>query len=187
VPGEEVEMARVGYASAKDAQGDSRDVLAAMEQQGLEVLNIYRALGNTPVLRNFLRFGNSMLRHGALEPMLREIAILRVAQLTGAAYEWAHHVPIAKQAGVSGGQIEALQQWQTSAAFDDRHRAVLRYAEAAASLSVSDDIFHEARAHLSEPEIVELTLVVGFWGMVARTLTALQVDIEPDFQQYAPA
>ena len=180
-------MARVGYASSTDAPGDSRDVLAAMEQQGLEVLNIYRALGNTPVLRNFLRFGNSLLRHGALDPTLREIAILRVAQLTGAAYEWAHHVPIAGQAGVSDEQIASVDAWETSAAFNDRSRAVLRYTEAAASLAVTDHIFEDASAHLSESEIVELTLVVGFWGMVARTLTALQVDIEPEFQRYASA
>jgi AhpD family alkylhydroperoxidase len=180
-------MARVGYVSSADAQGDSRDVLAAMEQQGLEVLNIYRVLGNTPVLRNFLRFGNSLLRHGALDPTLREIAILRVAQLTGAAYEWAHHVPIARQAGVPDDQIASLDGWQTSAAFDGRRRAVLRYVEAVASLAVTEDTFAGARAHLSEPEIVELTLVVGFWGLVARALTALQVDIEPEFQQYGPA
>jgi 4-carboxymuconolactone decarboxylase len=180
-------MARVAYVSSAEARGDSRDALAAMEQQGLEVLNLYRALANAPVLRNFLRLGSSLLRHGALDPTLREIAILRIAQLTDAAYEWAHHVPIAKEAGVPDEQVQSLEEWQTSPAFDTRQRAALRYAEAVATLSVTDDLFQEARRHLGEPEIVELTLVVGFWGMVARVLTALQVDIEPEFQQFAPA
>ncbi|MEX1253412.1 MAG: carboxymuconolactone decarboxylase family protein [Dehalococcoidia bacterium] len=180
-------MARVRYASSADAQGDSRDALAAMEQQGLEVLNLYRALANTPVLRNFLRLGSSLLRHGALDPTLREITILRVAQVTNASYEWAHHVPIAREAGVPDEQIDSLADWQTSPAFDARQRAALRYAEAVATVSVTDDVFDDARQHLGEPEIVELTLVVGFWGMVARALTALQVDIEPEFRQFAPA
>lgn len=180
-------MARVAYVSSAQAQGDSQDALAAMEQQGLEVLNLYRALANAPVLRNFLRLGSSLLRHGTLDPTLREIAILRVAQLTDAAYEWAHHVPIARQAGVPDEQVRSLEEWQTSPAFDTRQRAALRYAEAVATLSVTDNVFRETRRHLGEPEIVELTLVVGFWGMVARALTALQVDIEPEFQQFAPA
>ncbi len=179
-------MARVRYVTSADAAGDSQEVLAAIEQQGTDALNIYRALGNTTVLRNFLRLGNSLLRHGVLKPSLRELAILRLGQLTGADYEWAHHVPIAKEAGVRDEQIDALRSWETSLVFEDGERAVLRYADAVAALSVSDEAFREARAHLSEPEIVELTLVVGFWGMVARALVALQVDIEPEFQQHAP-
>ena len=39
---------------------------------------------------------------------------------------------------------------------------------------------------LSEAEVVELTLAIGYWGMVARVLVALQVDVEPPYTQYLP-
>jgi len=181
-------MARVGYVTTAQAQGDAREVLAGMEARGSEVLNLHRTLANDPnVLRNFLRLGNSLLMYGLLPPALRELAILRVAQMTGAGYEWAHHVPIACEAGVSEEQIAALKSWPTSPHFDERQHAALRYVESVASLAVSDEVFAEARGHFSEAEVVELTLVAGYWGMVARLLLALQVDVEPPVAQYLPS
>jgi alkylhydroperoxidase family enzyme len=53
-------------------------------------------------------------------------------------------------------------------------------------VSVPDDVFREARAHLSEAEVVELTLAAGYWGMVARLLVALEIDLEPSFAQHLP-
>jgi AhpD family alkylhydroperoxidase len=180
-------MARVRYVTSADAEGDTKELLASMEEQGNEVLNIYRALGNTQSLRNFMRFGSGLLLRGSLDPPLRELAILRVGQITGCAYEWAHHVPIAREAGVRDDQMAALADWRASPAFDERERAVIGYAEAAANIKVTDETFAAAREHLSDEQMVELTLVAGFWGLVARTLEALDVDIEPEYQQYAPA
>jgi AhpD family alkylhydroperoxidase len=180
-------MARVRYVTSDDAEGDTKELLASMEEQGNEVLNIYRALGNTQSLRNFMRFGSGLLLRGTLDPPLRELAILRIGQITGCAYEWAHHVPIAREAGVRDDQMAALADWRSSSAFDERERAVIAYAEAAANIGVTDDIFAAARTHLSDEQMVELTLVAGFWGLVARTLEALAVDIEREYQRYAPA
>jgi 4-carboxymuconolactone decarboxylase len=181
-------MARVGYVATAEAQGDAREVFAKMEERGSAILNLHRALASTPNgLRNFMRLGNSLLFHGVLPPALRELAILRVAQMTGAHYEWAHHVPIARQVGVGEEQIAGLKGWHTSPHFDKRQRAALSYIESVTSaVTVRDEVFREARAHLSEAEVVELTLVAGYWGMVARLLVALEIDLEPPLAQYLP-
>jgi AhpD family alkylhydroperoxidase len=182
-------MARVSYVGTAEAQGDAREVLAKMESRGSGILNLHRALAHSPnLLRNFMRLGNSLLFHGVLSPRLRELAILRVAELTGAKYEWAHHVPIAREVGVREEQIAALTGWATSAHFEARERAVLAYADSVTSkVGVSDEVFREARTYLSEAEMVELTLVAGYWGMVARLLVALEIDVEPPFDQHLPA
>jgi 4-carboxymuconolactone decarboxylase len=181
-------MARVSYVATAEAQGDAREVFAKLEARGSDILNLNRVLAHSPnVLRNFMRLGNSLLFHGVLPPRLRELAILRVAELTGAQYEWAHHVPIARQAGVSEEQIAELTGWATSAHFDARERAVLAYADSVTTnVGVPDEVFSEARVHLGEAEVVELTLVAGYWGMVARMLVALQVDVEPPFDEHLP-
>jgi 4-carboxymuconolactone decarboxylase len=182
-------MARVSYVATAEAQGDAREVFARLEARGSDILNLNRVLAHSPnVLRNFMRLGNSLLFHGVLPPRLRELAILRVAELTGAQYEWAHHVPIARQAGVGDEQIASLTDWATSAHFDARERAVLAYVDSVTSrVGVPDEVFSEARVHLSEAEVVELTLVAGYWGMVARLLVALQIDVEPPFDEHLPA
>lgn len=182
-------MARVSYVEAADATGDAQKVLQGMEERGTEILNLFRALGHSQsALRNFMRLGNSLLTHGTLPPKLRELAVLRVSQVSKADYEWAHHVPIALAAGVSQEQIDAMSAWEGSSSFDDVERAVIGYAESAATaIVVPDEIFREARKHLSEEEIVELTVAVGYWGMVARVLVALEVDVEPSFTKHLPA
>jgi len=182
-------MARVQLVTTSDAEGDAREIFAAMEKQGTEILSLHRALANSPAaLRNFLRLGTSLLAYGQLPPRLRELAILRISQMAGAEYEWAHHVPLAKQVGVSEEQINCLKEWQAHDCFDDRDRAVLLYVETVTrDVTVPNDVFRAARANLSEGEIVELTVVCGYWGMVARILRALEIDVEPDFQQYLPA
>jgi 4-carboxymuconolactone decarboxylase len=181
-------MARVKYVATSEAAGDAGEVLTNMEQRGTEVINLHRAIANSPgSLRNFLRLGTSLLIHGQLPPALRELAIFRISQTTGADYEWAHHVPIARQVGVTEEQLDHLKDWQTSEHFDDRARAVLRYVDTAtADVAVPDAVFDAVRAHLSEGEIVELTLVCGYWGMVARLLLALEIDLEPSFRQFLP-
>src|SRR4030065_64639 len=99
-------MARVSYVATAEAQGDAREVFAKLESRGSDILNLNRVLAHSPnVLRNFMRLGNSLLFHGVLPPRLRELAILRVAELTGAHYEWAHHVPIGQLAGGYWGRV----------------------------------------------------------------------------------
>jgi len=180
-------MARVSYATTSQATGDAHDVLVQMDQRGREVLNLHRAIARSPnSLRNFLRLGNSLLLYGRLAPNLREIAILCIARITGADYEWAHHVPIAKQAGVTEAQIEGIADWRNAAVYNATERAVLDYVEAAINRDVSDKVFDAVRSQLSEEDVIELTLVCGFWGMVACILLALKIDLEPASQKYLP-
>jgi alkylhydroperoxidase family enzyme len=61
--------------------------------------------------------------------------------------------------------------------------AVISYAgEMTADARVSDATFDALASHLNEEEIVELTLVTGFYNLVSRTLNALQVDVDPPAQ-----
>ncbi|MFC2032855.1 carboxymuconolactone decarboxylase family protein [Chloroflexota bacterium] len=130
-------------------------------------------------MRNFMRLGGSLLGKAELSPKLRELAILRIAQLAGSEYEWAQHYLIALEVGVRQEQTEAISQWQDLTNFNDEERAVLQYTdEVTHNVEVRDETFRKLRQHLSEKGIVELTLSIGYWGMVARFLVPLQVDID---------
>lgn len=179
-------MARVRYLTSAEAADEIRAILERQERDGGDILNLHRAIGNAPaVLRNFMRLGNSLLRHGSLPPRLRELAILRVAVLTRARYEWAHHEPIAAHAGVSAQEIEALAAGRMPPGLTAVEQAVLQYIdEVTERLEVPAAVFESVRTHLDEGQVVELTMVAGYWGMVARLLQALEVDVEPPFRRY---
>ena len=173
-------MSRVQTVQKDQAPLEVKEIYTKIEENGARVINLYRVLAHTPnVLRNFLRLGNSLLAKTELSPKLRELAILRVAKLAGSEYEWTQHYFIALEVGVSNEQAEAISHWSDSTNFSDKECAVLQYTdEVAQNVEVKDETFRALQQHLNEQSIVELTLSIGYWGMVARLLVPLQVDID---------
>ena len=149
--------------------------------------NLYRALANHPnIIAAWTEFSNT-LRDGTRTPRaLRELVILRGAQLSESEYEWAQHLRMARKAGVREAQIAALANWRASIEFDAREKAALAIAEAVTEGRVGDDVYRDAIKHFDHRDYVELAVTAGFYAMVARTLDALGVQLEPDFLDYSP-
>ena len=176
-------MARVRLNETQDLPEDHRWLFERMEQRG-SLLNIFRALSHSPeAMRRFMKFGSYLLEEGRLDPALRELAILRAGAVCRSPYEFSQHISIGRRAGLTDAQIRGCLA-QTMQLFDPRQMAVLQYAGAlSADSSVPDATYEAVSAHLNEEEMVELTLVIGFYNMVSRTLNALEVDIDPAAQR----
>ena len=173
-------MSRVQMVQKEQALPQVKEIYDRIEKNGAEIINLYKVVANSPdVLHNFLRLGNSLLAKTELSPKLRELAVLRIARLTGSEYEWMQHYPVALELGMSQEQTEAISHWSDSPSFSDEERAVLQYTdEVAQNVEVKDETFKVLQQHLSEQNIVELTLSIGWWRMVARLLVSLQVDMD---------
>jgi alkylhydroperoxidase family enzyme len=156
---------------------------------GLGVLNIFKILGHNPVLlRNYARFGTTFFSGTALTSRLREIAVLRVGQLTGSEYEFGQHVRIALMAGLSVEEIAGLQNYDETESFSELDRAVIKYTDAVSALD--EDASEQARGlkrWLSEREIMELTFAIGHWNMVSRLLVPLEVELDEALVAELPA
>jgi 4-carboxymuconolactone decarboxylase len=149
--------------------------------------NLYRALANHPaIVAAWTEFANT-LRHGSRTPRaLRELVILRGAQLCRSDYEWAQHLRMARQAGVRDAQIRELATWRGSAEFDAKEKAALALAEAVTQGKVSDAVYQQAKRVFDDHDYVELAVTAGFYAMVARVLDAMQVELEPEFRDFSP-
>ncbi|MEX0750979.1 MAG: carboxymuconolactone decarboxylase family protein [Dehalococcoidia bacterium] len=171
-------MARVRLNETQDVAEDHRWIFERMEQRG-PILNIFRALSHSPeALLRFMRFGSYFLEQGKLDPKLRELAILRVGMACRAPYEFSQHIAFGRRAGLSDAQIRGVGDAH-GALFDAHEMAVLAFAgELTADARVSQATFDAVAQFLNEEEIVELTMVTGFYNMVSRTLNALEVDID---------
>ena len=173
-------MSRVRMVHKEQAQPEVKEIYDKIEANGAKVLNLYRVLAHNPdIFRHSLRLGGALLTRTELLPKLRELAILLIAQLTGSEYEWEQHYPIALETGVSREQANAIWNWNESTSFSSEERAVLQYTdEVTQEVTVKDETFSALKQYLNEQSIVELTLSIGYWGMVARVLVPLQVDID---------
>src|SRR3954447_2049050 len=100
-------MARVPYVDPADVSERVREALEAVPP-----LNIFRTMAHAETaFRPWLRWGGVLLGELELDPALRELAILRVAQQTPhTEYEWVQDVPIAFAVGATEAQVDAIER-----------------------------------------------------------------------------
>jgi len=149
---------------------------------GREVPTLYRTLGNAPAMLNAWVGLAWPLRHDATTSRaLRELIIMRVAQLTGAGYEWVAHYPMAIQCGITAEQLADLRRWRESERFTDEQREVLALTdEITDDVDVSDETWTPVAARYDPGELVELVLTAAYYSCVSRTLRALRLPVDPD-------
>jgi alkylhydroperoxidase family enzyme len=149
--------------------------------------NLYRALGNHPALcAAWTEFARAIRYESRTPRPLRELVILRGAQLMRSEYEWAQHLRMARKSGVREAQIQALAGWRDSPEFDPREKAALELAEAVTRADVADDVYASVARHFDHATYVELALTAAFYAMVGRMLDAMRIQLEPDAREYSP-
>ena len=170
-------MARLPCIEEKNVPEHAQLVADIRAQRGGKVSHLYATLLNSPpVCAGWLHFLTAVRQHTDLPGNYRELAILQVAVLNGAHYEYKSHVPHALKAGITQQQIDALPDWRKSKAFDERMRAVLAYGEAMTrDIEVPDPVFDAVHAFLNDRETMELTSVIAAYNLVSRFLVALKV------------
>ena len=139
---------------------------------------LYQVLLNSaPIASGWERLLTAVRNQTAVPPALRELAILRVAVLNRAAFEFDAHVPHARQAGVDDAAIEALRApGFDTARFTPIEALVLELTDAMTlEVDVPDALMARVQAHFDAKATVELVATVAAYNMVSRLLVALKV------------
>jgi alkylhydroperoxidase family enzyme len=168
-------MARIPYANPNDPQ--VAPIVARIKAERGKVLNLYGMLLNSPpVAEGWLAFLTAIRQKCKLSGRVRELAIMRVAVLNDAPYEFRAHTPFALAEGFTQQQIEEMRADQPKG-FSPMEQAVLAYTESMTrEIHVPDAVFDAIRPHFDEREIVELTATVAAYNLVSRFLEAMKID-----------
>lgn len=137
----------------------------------LPLLTSAELCGRVEQLGLFLRFQCGV-------PMrLRELAICVVGTHWKAAFEVYVHAPIARQQGVPDAVIAAVTGGGAlPAGTDAADHTVVDYArEVLRTGNASDATYAAARALLGDKGVVELTALLGYYGLLALQLNVFQV------------
>ena len=175
-------MARLPYLDAGDLREEDRDQLA-------RPINLNRELVHSiPASRNFWQMANWIRFDATVDRRLRELAIMQVGYTARSDYEWSHHVQLGmKDFGVSEGDVRAImaESADRDSGLPPLDRAVLRLArEMTTDLAGSREAFEVIRAALGSEQTTELVVIIGFYNLVVRYLLTMEIDVEPDYQQY---
>ena len=169
-------MALLPYADESKVAEKTREIL----NRGRVKMNVARMIANSDAaFYPFSMLGNSLLTRAKLDARLRELAILRTANVSKSVYEWTQHVPIARAAGVTAEQVDAIENWEGAGCFGEVDRLVLKFTdEVARNVKGRRATIEALQKHMGTTEIVELVMSIGFWGMVARLLETTEVELE---------
>ena len=100
-----------------------------------------------------------------LEPLLKELVMMRTSQINGCAFCIHYHTSDARGHGETAERLYLLSAWRESTLYSERERAALGWTEALPLVSEThapDDAYEVLRRHFTEEEQVKLTLLIGF-------------------------
>jgi 4-carboxymuconolactone decarboxylase len=157
--------------------------------RGGEVINLHLTLGHAPKIAKARRALSGVLRREAATPrVLRELVIMRTAQIVCSDYEMNQHIPMALKSGLSQQQLDEIATWRDSKLFDEKQRAVLAYVEQLlAGGDVDDATFAALAKHFTPQEIIEISVTANNYYGTGLLTRALRIEVETDGRHTAPA
>ena len=175
-------MARIPPIARKtDLAPEHQDAWEAIAQSRGHVVGPFTVLLHSPELaRRAASLGAFVRFESALAPADRELLILTVARTLDCLFEWAAHVPLARQAGVREEAIAALRDRRAPVGLAAGEAEIVAYVgQLLTKHRVDDATFAALRARLGARALVELTAGAGYYGLIAGILNAFGVTPEP--------
>jgi alkylhydroperoxidase family enzyme len=168
-----------------------RDALAALapanarharpSQEGRpKGLNILGTFAHHPELaRAFFTFNGHVQLATTLTPRQRELLILRVATVRSARYEWAQHVLIGRDSGLTDEEIEAVASG--SGSWSELDGALVRAVdELLGDGVITDDTWRVLSTELSVEQVLDAIFTVGAYETLAFMERSLGLELDDD-------
>jgi 4-carboxymuconolactone decarboxylase len=142
--------------------------------------NIFPTFARHPGLfRAWLPFGGFLLTAGKLSGRDRELLILRTAVRTRSSYEWGQHVRISLDGGIEREAIDRVLDGPDADGWTPHEAALLRAADELHEDSrISDATWGTLAESYDDEQLMEATMVVGHYHMVAFALNSFGVELD---------
>lgn len=168
-------MARLPYVDPAAAPPRVREAL-----ENTPPLNVFKMTAHAgTAFRPFLRYAGTLLSRLELDPVLREVAILRVAVLAGCDYERVQHEPIAAGVGATPEQVaRAVRPGATAAGTEGLVYDLVEgtFVDHRASAATTDALVEAIGAQ----GLIELLLVVGQYHGLAVLMNTVEIDLDEE-------
>ena len=159
----------------------SFDESRALWERGHAPVEMLQAMSLRPeILRAFAGFGGSVYPGGLLERRIKELVIITSSATNDCQFCTNAHVDIVDIWGIVDSPLKVID---APAALPARERLAIEYTKAvlADSNSIPEPLSRELHAQFSDPELVELTFLVGYINMLNLFNNALGVRYNGEY------
>lgn len=130
-----------------------------------------------PLMEVWRDFGIYLMRGSKVDPVLREVLILRTAQNCACEYEWYHHERIARSLGMTDEQLKQIRKG--SCAVDSDLGLMIRCAdELSAARRLGDDVWDAMIGKFGLEYSLDAIFTVGAYTALAMGLNSCDVAVE---------
>ena len=125
-----------------------------------------------------LLYGAIDRKSSPIPPQLRSLITVRVSQINWCSFCVDINSATLLKRGSGIEKLEALENWQDSALFDEKERAALEYAEVItrSNLKVDDELINKVKQYFNDDALVDLTALIAFQNMSSKFNSALGVE-----------
>jgi 4-carboxymuconolactone decarboxylase len=105
--------------------------------------------------------------------------ILRIGWLCEAEYEWAQHVRIGKQAGLTDDEVHRIKVGPTAKGWSERDVLLLRATdELHKDGCISDATWRGLSKYYNVQQLIDIVFAVGQYSLVSMALNTLGVQLD---------
>jgi uncharacterized peroxidase-related enzyme len=159
------------------APKEAEPVLTAIDEKFGTIPNIFKTLAYQPDVLQGVTSINDGIQHD-LPGKLRELAYLKSSLTNDCEYCSHYHRKAAEKEGASDDQLEAIENYASSDAFDEEEKAVLAYAEELTrDGNVGTKTVDQVKAHLNDTQLVTLAATVALANFTNRINHGLAVEL----------
>jgi 4-carboxymuconolactone decarboxylase len=158
-----------------------------LRTRGMDVMpNVFALLANSGgAMAAVCPVGAYVRYETEFDDALREYVILTVAQELRCTYEWAHHQAVAARVGASPDLLQKIGTPEIEAepgavGLATRYARVLTRND-----EVSDEMVADLKDTFGTDGFVDLTVMIGYYGMLARFINTVRIPVEDGFE-YPP-
>jgi uncharacterized peroxidase-related enzyme len=157
-------MNRINAITPENASGKTKELFDGIKGKLGRVPNVFQLMGNSPaVLEGYLKFSES-LNGGVLDPKLRELIAISVAETNVCEYCLSAHVAIGKSVGLNEQEIELGREQRSE---NPKFNAALRFVR----------IMVTSRAEMSDSDLGDLKAAGFNDAEIAEILAAVGINI----------
>lgn len=148
-------------------------------------LNVLGTLAHHPELtRAFHTLTGHVLFATTVSPRQRELLVLRVAAIRGCDYEWAQHVVLAADAGLTDAEIDRLRVGPTAPGWTGIEGALVAAVdELLHDACLTDATWAALATELDTQQLMDVVFTVGTYDTLAMAMLSFGTPLDDDLRK----
>lgn len=163
-----------------EVSSETAQLLSRVSVPGAPASNIFGTLARHERLYRRWQPLATKLFHGELDPVDRELLILRTAIHVESEYEWAQHYQVAQSIGISLDEIRDLVFGRYDSWPPVRQLLMTACTELLQNRRLTEDTWAELARNYSDKQIIEICMLPGFYIMIGFLANSVNIEIEAE-------